>query len=452
MQTRYETAIANFQEVLGFDKSNTIQLVEFLENTKISGVNTHDRFTKFSRSLGLVNFKPSVPSGNRGSINGNTNANTIIKIGSGTFGKIFRGQHHKELTYKLLVERSGLNAVALEEFYRGVFLEAWIQTILSSDPTHGKNIGKVLKLKRTTSPNGVFIIMEFLPLSLPKLFEFVLKNPNGVLTMGAPLSPMLIELSTVLTYFSKHYNFFHRDLHLKNIMISVATVKIIDFGLSCIQFTNRNGDKVFYSMPNTIYPVADETLTFLESAGKSCFSYDLLTFMTSLDEYYIRQKLADLETTLFFELLYLYTKPDGSEGSIKAVLAKLQSQYLPGSPFFHLTYPSMFNMIDSELLKHDIFRNFKPANFLAIITDVGSFLRSFGKTKINALLNLDDASGTNFNNTLYLKDIYNKPRPHRPPPPIPKQPHRAPPPIPRGGRTMKRSRSRSGSCKTRRRH
>jgi serine/threonine protein kinase len=447
----YNLAISKFKDVLGFDQSNTIVLVNYLSNKKITVKNSSDRFTNWASSLRLVKFVPlfeSDPTLKNNDMVRLKNANSTEKeaelfstIGKGTFGRIYKGSEHTEQVYKFIKAPEGSSEEYLENFYRGIFLEAWIQTILSSDPTYGKNIAKVIKLKRANIANGIFIIMENIPLASDTLFRAIKGgDSNHRLTLKGML-PMFKQIAYALDHFRKSYNFFHRDFHLSNFMASEdGTIKIIDFGLSCIRLTNNDGAPTIFSMPDGKAPVDDSIIQQMGSADNGCASLDILMLITSMYELLMPRNMLDVELAIFFELLYLYLptgypiklnimtmalvglrstldslrkKPymdaliivnsqianlrPNSNPRLKELLAQKQAglakQILEIQPtrLFWTTYPQTLNEYKSLFNSQgDPFINFRTDNFKNICDDPLAFLRENEIYVSNYLINSVD--------------------------------------------------------------
>jgi hypothetical protein len=76
----------------------------------------------------------------------------------------------------------------------------------------------------------------------------------------------LRPLTETLAYYNKKYTFYHNDLHYGNILFKNNNIKIIDFGLSCL---NYNGN----------------TYSNYETTRGSCVSSDLGVFLVSVIQY-----------------------------------------------------------------------------------------------------------------------------------------------------------------------
>jgi serine/threonine protein kinase len=163
------------------------------------------------------------------------------------------------------------------------------------------------------------------------------KDLNGLLTLKG-LMPVFKQIAYALDHFRKSYNFFHRDFHLGNFMaLEDGTIKIIDFGLSCIRLNNNDGVPTIYSNPTGNTPVQDILKRQMASDDNSCASLDILMLITSMYELLMPRNIFDVETSIFFELLYLYM-PDGGVVKINILsqsLVGLQTsmEYLRKKPY-----------------------------------------------------------------------------------------------------------------------
>jgi serine/threonine protein kinase len=217
------------------------------------------------------------------------NVNTT-PIGQGTYGTIYRNQIGAAV-YKKISFESG-NPRELEENCREVFLESFIQTVLTCDPTYGKNIAKIIGIYReipskvAPGKTTLYIKMEVVSKSIDKLLQELSSGGKKPITYKQ-IKPVLQSLGTILTYFEKNYNFHHRDLHTGNVMFDGSNaIKLIDFGRSCLQLKQGKA-AVTYSVVRDNVVIQPELGTRIAAQvrGSPCESYDLLIFMIALLEY-----------------------------------------------------------------------------------------------------------------------------------------------------------------------
>jgi len=260
---------------------------------------------------------------------------TLRRIGGGTYGIIYLSNLntvYKRVRLQAFDATYGEDEKALdtESFYRELFVEPFIQTVLQLDPTYGQNIAKLERVYRenrartrigtgssSAAPNyseramaaqapmvaaraprppaeplpesnhTFFYKMEHIPYNLYRVIENPRTDKEGVFT----------ELATILNHFNTNYGFFHRDLHGGNIMFdAVGNIKIIDFGKSCIIYSGIN-----YSISN----------------NEECKSYDLFILITFLLQHHdipeLTNKFRNLLRTRnhdFYELMTTYNKLD----------------------------------------------------------------------------------------------------------------------------------------------
>ncbi len=115
--------------------------------------------------------------------------------------------------------------------------------------------------------------MENIPLTFDAYLKQLYKE-FGKLSF-VHMGGLFYHIALVLHKLEKRYGFQHCDLHGGNIMITRdARVKIIDFGMSCM---NYNGTRYSVDYENTQYDGA--------FPAKSCMSYDLLILISWLTEY-----------------------------------------------------------------------------------------------------------------------------------------------------------------------
>jgi len=254
-------------------------------------------------------------------------------IGGGTFGQVFQGITSGK-AYKKMTMKSDYNTPALKElYYREVYLEAFIQTVLQNDPTYGQNIAAIEKVYKDQMPDGTsrdvfYYQMETIrsPNSLGDYLRSQ-RDPATGLVPRTTLLAILIKLATLLDYFKTTYGFYHRDLHTQNVLFPEVVggdlpgnriIKIIDFGQACMKPTSTR--KVF-SVKNG-----------------NCESFDLLIYITSLFQTY--RDLFDAESIQFldsifnlptgenlFNLMYTYTRTNELTASGRIPVSYLAYHY-----------------------------------------------------------------------------------------------------------------------------
>ena len=114
------------------------------------------------------------------------------------------------------------------------FKEIVIQTLLQSDPTHGRFICKLHGVF-VAAPNEIILKLESLPRSYKDyLLSGILKmsyKRESMVANSNKIKEDLIRLFRILQHFRDAYGFQHYDLHFDNIMVDDAgEFKLIDFG------------------------------------------------------------------------------------------------------------------------------------------------------------------------------------------------------------------------------
>lgn len=198
----------------------------------------------------------------------------LIDHDYGTFGKIYKSEDSEFVIKEIVCNEA--EQEKLELLIREVFLELFIQTVLSKDQKCGKHVCMPHSLFRSehshklNAPFSLFLKMEYVPTSLKQHFE------DDDLTIIKYVN-FLIDLCEILSHFEKTYKFKHRDLHVYNVLFSDKVIKIIDFGMSRIEL-----DNITYSLQNNPIqkqpaegPLKSITISQHEE------SYDMLIFMSS---------------------------------------------------------------------------------------------------------------------------------------------------------------------------
>ena len=219
-------------------------------------------------------------------------------IGAGTYGTIYITKARDEVIKKLWVKDKdesdpvkGRLKVALKT--RGFFVEAFIQSVLSSDPTYGHFVSKPVALYRDPSLTRsvfdgsrsagaagsgipdvyVFIKMEAIRYPFKKWLETEKTRLGRSLEVDDVID-LFIDLAKLLKHFDRTYEFRHGDLHTGNIMVTAGgKLKLIDFGMSCL--------KVPVGGETLLYRVVDYGDT---TEVSRCDSFDFLIFFTAFLE------------------------------------------------------------------------------------------------------------------------------------------------------------------------
>ena len=242
--------LQEYENIVGI--KDILTIVEQLEYTK------HSRtfFTDTANALQILNFDTKTKILKE---NTETPEEKVVEIDKGTYGKIYKSNNAK-IVYKEIIYKE-TNIDDLESNIRELFLELFIQNILSHDPEYGNFICKVYRLYRSEptkdTPLRLFIKMEYVAES----FQYHMAQ----YTQNLPIADFLqcIEvLCIILEGLRKNYSFYHRDLHTENIMFHNQSLKLIDFSFSTIEWRGKR-----YSLPsNTKHtPASNDMLIFIAS-------------------------------------------------------------------------------------------------------------------------------------------------------------------------------------------
>ena len=291
-------------------------------------------------------------------------------VAGGTYGSVYVGQTYFNAYKRMIInENNRIGTYYIENYCREIYLEAFIQYYLQTDPNYGHNICSIQKLYRDTSvireiqrpgawrPKG----KKYIPLiDRPYIFYYRMEPiPEGTIghyidrsinvrTMPfTTIQPKLHELAIILEYFNKKCGFHHRDLHSGNVMFKKMgnEIKIIDFGMACITINGK------------VYSVMNE----------NCYSYDLMIYTVGLYEYY--ERYLDKDTNNFLRGLFQLV-----DGPNILDLLKKNKEKNPKIAMFHLVYPSIltpYNEFWSVGGLYNLFKKkfniFTPKKFAAIV-------------------------------------------------------------------------------------
>lgn len=278
MAVEFDKAVQAFAKVLNMPEADTRIVIDNLNPAK----QTTTFFTETMQRLPIIKITKSTPSSLmtyniQKYKQGQMEENIIFSeaYGKGSFGKTFISTD-KTRAYKLISKEYDVRKPNLvENQTRTILLEAWIQTVLSTDPFYGMYISPVTGIYREYTPDKFYFKLF---IQMPALYKNLLDNikervkhdDNSV--EYVTLHRTLKAIAEALAYFKTHYGFHHRDLHMKNIMFKdkrMSVPMLIDFGKSCMTY---NG--VVYFAPN-------------ENVHNGCTSNDLLIlFMSMLDVHF----------------------------------------------------------------------------------------------------------------------------------------------------------------------
>jgi hypothetical protein len=324
--------------------ASATEFISELDQTKTSD----DYFSNLLGTLPRISLKPSThasPATYSNLVkpnNGDSFVNTIktTAIGRGTFGAVYESipigaSPHGGYAYKFVT----INATNPDEFERtarGIFLEAFIQLVLSMDPEKGSFVCGIEKMF-CSDADTLVIKMEFITDSfLGRL---------GPLTPWSQVSSMLISIHELLTHFRSKYGFHHRDFHTGNLMMNGLALKLIDFGEACITCDGKT-----FSLRR-------------KGAVQVCESADLLIFIASLYEFSPLQKsIKDKLFLLLGEAAYEFREAERLNDWYSALTTKDQrfqrtfyedrKQDIPDETVFHRFYHYILN--DPRQWKDDL--------------------------------------------------------------------------------------------------
>ena len=285
----FEVALAAYGHIISpkdvpADIAYAAAIVKMLE----SDYRGDSEFLAFSERLPVLVFKEKLkPDGIKTKVRFNIESkrhkNIITEIASGNVGTVYSGSAEFDTglnIYKKIVLTKDLN-----KSIREVFLETWIQTVLSLDASMVDKIGKVRGLYRAAPAAAVgaggaggpapspsvtlYIVME--PAGMP--LKTIISRPFTFITM----KPIYRELGILLQHLQRKYGFYHRDLHRGNVLRKDDSISLIDFGESVIKKWDGLGTYRSTAYDGALGPEGPYSLHS---------SFDLLKFLTSMIDYH----------------------------------------------------------------------------------------------------------------------------------------------------------------------
>lgn len=266
----------NFNDVLGkpgIKKTNAL-----IDRLKFRVDLTDKYYTDAASELSPLSITftpdPTNPKKERGTIG----RDTLIQIGGGAYGTIFKNNSNNKVYKRVIKNLTAIEDEDIEVFHKELFMEPFIQTLLQSDRSYGRNIANISRvyrdagaIKASTRPrSSVLASGEYVsaPVHRTNYTYYYEMEPisDTITSYIANNSPpdfilKLSELGAILDDLKNTYGFYHCDLHTDNVMFTDAgQIKIIDFGMSCI------------TDAGVVYSVKDRV----------CQSWDLLIYVLHL--------------------------------------------------------------------------------------------------------------------------------------------------------------------------
>jgi hypothetical protein len=251
----FDTAIRAFAKILDTSEDETRLLVEHL-NTAAPMSNY---CSKFASTLPVAKFFANSTENvivAEKYVQGEMQHNIINETygNLGTYNEVYVSKD-KSKTYKIIsipfVLGGNNRAGYIENKLREVFIEAWIQTVLSCDPVYGDFVLPVQALYQGQFKYNATALHIYIQTSsikntlLSKIKEHILETKVPFEYME--LRPTCRGLSQALLHFEKTYGFYHRNLHSDNIVFpavkSFKKPRLSSFRLSCMTF---NGFTYFH--------------------------------------------------------------------------------------------------------------------------------------------------------------------------------------------------------------
>lgn len=226
--------------------------------------------TKIAEFVFHVNPKDQPSTGNYLKVGGEVGVKYSItfgrKRGEGSYGTAY------DVTHEYKSEDVPLGVVKiLNKNYsplKQVILEFLIQIIIYEDtkditgkPPRGPFVPAPIYIG--LDKEFIYILTESMDYTLEKYLEDKAPKARSIINI-------IKQLSTILLYLQQKDHFSHRDLKANNIMMKGGHVRLIDFGLSCLEHDHI---KINVTNGRFVNPLCDK-----QDRDMSSFFYDLLLF------------------------------------------------------------------------------------------------------------------------------------------------------------------------------
>ena len=277
-------------------------------------------------------------------------------IGSGTYGQVslsVKGRVYKQITV------DAATVYELELAFREIFLETFIQTVLSRNEYVKNNIPYIYNLYRSEKTPGseyvLYIVMEHVPHTLKSVVTGILRAKHSMQAGITDVSPLLVQIGGALLELFELYKFHHGDLHAGNVMFAEdrKTVKLIDFGKSCMTI-----EGVTYSI------VSENIGTDVAVKNAECKSWDLLILLT-----YLLQYNPNMLNTELKAIFHRVMTTDNGVDIYETVKSFAERR---GIPLFHAMYADRVNEWPKKL-RIDLIQNtplLEPMAFVNYMIDL----------------------------------------------------------------------------------
>ena len=339
------TVFSAFGKVLGIQDMDLIRNIVGHLNQAVS---TRYYFIELIKKLPLLTVNE-----NRrlrlAKANGSFDDNAIeYKIGKGSYGSVYlseKGYIYKEIR---IDSYGSYDSDSMEYELRTIFLETFIQTVLGYDLEMALYIPKIYNIYRTRKNDIIYIVMEHIPKSLNSYLDTLYKDKGPI--MLYTIGKLFYDISTILSNLFARYKFFHKDLHGGNIMLTdINTVKIIDFGMSCLTYEG------------VTYSISKSNVGYETPRQEPCLSFDLLILSSWLVQY--------KNNTLALETLQFLNNVMTSDSGVNFYSTIQKDKSDPNYSIFHMMYMNKINKWPSTL-RNELFnnsRNLEPMGFKRLL-------------------------------------------------------------------------------------